>query len=72
MPLSRCFATGCTGLALALATPSQAQDLLRIDSFAYTGTPAGKDGGAGWNGPWSGASFDSLVGWWPMDGSGPR
>lgn len=69
MTLSRCFLAQCSGLALALATPSQAQDLHRIDSFAYTGAPAGKAGGAGWSGPWAGASFDSLVGWWPLDGS---
>jgi len=69
MPFSRHLAAGCSGLALALATPSQAQEVLRVDSFDYISSPAGNNGGAGWGGPWSGASFESLVAWWPMDGN---
>ena len=54
---------------LALGTPGAAQNLTSVESMDYTGILAGKNGGAGLPGVWSGSSFDSLVGWWPLDGN---
>jgi len=56
-------------LILALGTPGTAQNVIGVESMDYTGTLGGEAGGAGWQGPWMGVSFDSLMSWWPLDQS---
>lgn len=58
-------------LALALGQPGTAQELTLYEGMDYTGleTVHGKNGGAGWANPWVGIGENSLISWWPMDGS---
>lgn len=69
--MSRSVRLAVTGtslaLMLALGSSATAQDLTVIETMDYSGTLGGKEGGAGWRGPWMGVSFDSLVSWWPLD-----
>ena len=58
-------------LALAIGTSAAAQDLTAYDAMDY---PSGQsihdqNGGAGWQTPWVGVGENSLLSWWPMDGS---
>ena len=66
-PASACGAL----LALFLGQPSAAQELRAYDGMDYTGlqTIHNQNGGAGWATPWVGVGSNSLLSWWPMDGS---
>ena len=58
-------------LAFALSQPGLAQELKVYDGMDYPSLESihDKNGGAGWDNRWVGVGQNSLISWWPLDGS---
>lgn len=75
LSLLRVFVAGATvAMSLALGSSVRGQSSFAYEGFDYGATPvipqmlAGKDGGAGWAGPWIGINQPTdLISYWPLD-----